>query len=54
MGRANEPYPRYSSFAQQPDARWSCIGGHGTDPWEQNTQQSPLFGRNLVPQPVHS
>ena len=31
-----------------------CIGGQGTDPYEQNTQQSPFFGRNRAPQPVHS
>jgi hypothetical protein len=34
--------------------RSACIGGHGTDPYEQNTQQSPAFGRNRAPQPVHS
>jgi len=31
-----------------------CIGGHGTDPYEQNTQQSPLFGRSPLAQPVQS
>lgn len=30
------------------------MGGHGTEPYEQKTQQSPGFGRNSVPQPVHS
>jgi hypothetical protein len=30
------------------------IGGHGTEPYEQNTQQSPGLGLNLVRQPVHS
>jgi hypothetical protein len=35
-------------------ARCACIGGHGTEPYEQKTQQSPGFGRNLSPQPVHS
>lgn len=34
--------------------RLSWIGGQGTDPKEQNTQQSPTFGRNRVPQPSHS
>jgi hypothetical protein len=30
--------------------RWSCwIGGHGTDPYEQKTQQSPGFGRSIAP-----
>jgi hypothetical protein len=28
------------------------IGGHGTEPYEQNTQQSPAFGRSVTPQPV--
>jgi hypothetical protein len=28
----------------------SCTGGHGTDPHEQNTQQSPVFGRSRLPQ----
>jgi hypothetical protein len=28
------------------------IGGHGTEPWEQKTQQSPGFGRSVAPQPV--
>jgi hypothetical protein len=30
--------------------RWSWIGGHGTDPYEQKTQQSPGFGRSIAPQ----
>ena len=32
----------------------SWIGGHGTVPEEQNTQQSPVFGRKTAPQPVQS
>ena len=33
----------------------SCwIGGHGTDPKEQKTQQSPAIGFSRVPQPPHS
>jgi len=32
----------------------ACIGGQGTDPYEQNTQQPPGLGRSLMPQPVHS
>jgi hypothetical protein len=32
----------------------ACTGGHGTEPYEQKTQQSPAFGRSRVPQPVHS
>ena len=44
------------SIAQQefpgtPD-RAAWIGGHGTEPYEQNTQQSPAFGRRVTPQPV--
>jgi hypothetical protein len=38
--------------AQQPLDAW--IGGHGTLPYEQKTQQSPAFGRNSSPQPVQS
>src|SRR5262249_16637048 len=33
--------------------RSGWMGGHGTEPYEQNTQQSPCFGRNIAPQPVH-
>ncbi len=32
----------------------SWIGGQGTDPYEQNTQQSPALGRSITPQPEHS
>lgn len=31
-----------------------CTGGHGTDPYEQNTQQSPGRGRSTVRHQVHS
>jgi hypothetical protein len=31
-----------------------AFGGHFTEPKEQKTQQSPGFGRNIVPQFVHS
>jgi hypothetical protein len=34
--------------------RSAWIGGQGTEPYEQNTQQSPRFGRSRTPQPVHS
>src|SRR5579863_3322117 len=30
----------------------ACTGGHGTDPYEQNTQQSPGLGRRSSPQPA--
>ena len=32
----------------------SCTGGQGTEPYEQNTQQSPAFGRSTTPQPPHA
>jgi hypothetical protein len=34
--------------------RCAWTGGHGEEPYEQNTQQSPGFGLSLAPQPVHS
>jgi hypothetical protein len=37
---------------QQPEFSW--IGGHFTEPYEQNTQQSPGFGRSTVAQPLQS
>lgn len=43
--------PRYGCVRQQP---CPCIGGHLTDPKEQNTQQSPGFGRNIALQLEHS
>lgn len=30
------------------------IGGHGIDPYEQNTQQSPCFGRRVSPHCAHT
>jgi hypothetical protein len=30
------------------------IGGHGTEPYEQNAQQSPAFGFRRTPQPLQS
>jgi hypothetical protein len=38
--------------AQHGELAWT--GGHGTEPYEQKTQQSPAFGFKTVPQPVHS
>ena len=35
-------------------ARATWIGGHGTDPYEQNTQQSPGFGFRVAPQVMHA
>jgi len=31
-----------------------CIGGQRTDPYEQNTQQSPAFGLSIAWQRLHS
>ena len=39
---------------QQPGFPVSCTGGQGTEPNEQNTQQSPAFGRSVAPQPGQS
>ena len=32
----------------------SWTGGHGTEPYEQNTQQSPDLGLNIAPHAAHS
>ena len=40
------------SCAQQFALPW--IGGQGTDPYEQNTQQSPANGFSLMPHPLQS
>jgi hypothetical protein len=34
--------------------RCACTGGHLTEPYEQNTQQSPALGRSTVWQRTHS
>ena len=34
-------------------SRPACIGGHGTLPYEQNTQQSPGLGLSKTSQLVH-
>ena len=50
--------PAAAQTVQQPPAgglsarNW--IGGHGRDPYEQNTQQSPALGRSTAPQPAQS
>jgi len=38
----------------RPFIRASWTGGHGTLPYEQNTQQSPALGLSRAPHPVHS
>src|SRR5262249_10160650 len=45
--------PAQQEAAPVSPERSAWIGGHGTEPYEQNTQQSPCFGRSIVPQPVH-
>ena len=53
--KSNLPYwafLRGSTHPQQPCS--CCPGGHLTEPNEQNTQQSPGWGRNNVLQFVHS
>ena len=46
------------SMAQEeqhpPVGSLACIGGHGTLPYEQYTQQSPNLGRSTRWQPAHS
>jgi hypothetical protein len=46
-------YPAQQEPARDSPKRSAWIGGHGTEPYEQNTQQSPDCGRSIVPQPVH-
>ncbi len=41
-------------WQQEPAFPLAWIGGQGTVPYEQNTQQSPLFGLSNVWQLVHS
>jgi hypothetical protein len=43
---------RYPGTAGASPDRSAWTGGHGTEPYEQNTQQSPSFGRSLAAQPV--
>jgi hypothetical protein len=44
----------WSTYLAHSGRSSSCIGGQGAVPKEQNTQQSPGFGRNKVPRPAHS
>ena len=67
--QTRQSFPRreqqlYFGFASTPDPVASecyplhplsyCIGGHFTEPYEQNTQQSPGLGRSRVLQLPHS
>jgi hypothetical protein len=45
-------YRTQQEVASGSPERSAWIGGHGTEPYEQNTQQSPDFGRSVAPQPV--
>jgi hypothetical protein len=47
----NQPVQQEAALSP---ARSAWIGGHGIEPYEQNTQQSPAFGLSRTPQPVHS
>lgn len=50
--RAGTVAPGATVYPQQGACSW--IGGQGTSPQEQNTQQSPGFGCSNSPQPVQS
>jgi hypothetical protein len=50
--RSTDSQRRQWCHEQQSDR--SCFGGHGTEPKEQNTQQSPRFGRICALQLLHS
>jgi hypothetical protein len=40
---------------EQQDRSGDCwTGGHGTEPYEQNTQQSPGKGLSVAPQPLQT
>ena len=47
-------YPAQQEAAPLSPERSAWIGGQGTEPYEQKTQQSPRFGRSNAPQPLHS
>jgi hypothetical protein len=60
FARAAPSAPGTSAYPAQHDAaplsprRSAWIGGQGTEPYVQNTQQSPCFGLSIAPQPVHT
>jgi hypothetical protein len=45
---------RLQALAVLPPNLSAWMGGHGTDPYEQNTQQSPALGFKSTPHPWHS
>jgi hypothetical protein len=42
----------WSGFGVQQGSTPSWIGGHGTEPYEQKTQQLPGSGFSFAPQPL--
>jgi len=52
LGRCLGPWEHAKPYEQQPAFAW--MGGHGTEPYEQNTQQSPGRGLSLSPHPLQS
>jgi len=53
-GSLGLPHPTQQRGAPGFPDRSFWTGGHETEPYEQNTQQSWGFGRSVVPQPVHA
>jgi hypothetical protein len=51
---ALDPQAKQAGRVQEQQVLFCWIGGHGTDPKEQNTQQSPGFGFSLSPHPLQS
>ncbi|ALX45808.1 hypothetical protein AQ610_25620 [Burkholderia humptydooensis] len=48
------PRARRHEPAAPSDSDRLCLDGQHTDPYEQNTQQSPGFGRSNAPQALHA
>ena len=53
-GRADPQQLEPPPLSLSPLAPSAWTGGHGTEPYEQNTQQSPARGRSSAWQPAHS
>jgi hypothetical protein len=47
-------YPEQEGTTLAPTVWSACIDGHGAEPYEQKTQQSPGLGLSRAPQPTHS
>ena len=54
MRRLNDTGRQFAYGALWQQSRVCWMGGQGTDPYEQNTQQSPDLGFNSAPQPWQS